>query len=126
LVKFVNVLHIVFFLKSNVDDGLWNVLSDSLKELGFTNNNLELWIELNSVDVVAISWILVENVKLQKLNGFIGVLFSPFVKDDLFIFLIKFFGKLDVVKSNIFKGGCHQLVSLGFELFDWFADSTHD
>ena len=127
MVKLIDVLHVVFFLESNVDDSLWNAFSNSVEELSFSDDNLELWFKLNGVRDVSVGKILLfEDVLLQKIDSFGGVFISPFVKDFFFISLIKFFGKFDVLESCIFECLGHELVGLGFELLDWFADSAHD
>ena len=43
LVKLVYMPHIIFFLKGNVDNGLRNFLANAIEELGFTNDNFQLW-----------------------------------------------------------------------------------
>jgi len=43
LIKLVNVPHVILFLKSYVDNGLRNFLANAIKELGFTNDNFQLW-----------------------------------------------------------------------------------
>jgi hypothetical protein len=114
-------------LESNVDDSLWNAFSNSVKELSFSDDDLELWLKLNGVlDVAVGSVLLAEDVLLQQFDSFGGVFLSPFLKDFLFISLIELFGKLDVLESCIFECLGHELVGLGFELLDWFADSAHD
>ena len=42
LVEFVDVDHVVLFLKSNVNDCLWDGLADSIKELGFPDDDSKL------------------------------------------------------------------------------------
>jgi hypothetical protein len=43
LIKLVNVPHVILFLKSYVDNSLRNFLANAIKELGFTNDNFQLW-----------------------------------------------------------------------------------
>lgn len=127
MVKLIDVLHVVFFLESNVDDSLWNAFSNSVEELSFSDDDLELWLKLNGVlDVAVVNQFPMKDVFLQQLDSFGGVVLSPFLKDDSFISLIELFGKLDVLESCIFECLGHELVGLGFELLDWFADSAHD
>ena len=127
MIKLIDVLHVVFFLESNVDDSLWNAFSNSVKELSFSDDDLELWLKLNGVLDVAVGGILLaEDELLQQFDSFGGVFLSPFLKDFLFISLIELFGKLDVLESCIFECLGHELIGLGFELLDWFADSAHD
>jgi hypothetical protein len=52
LIKLVNVSHVVFLLKSNVNDSLWDWLSDSFKELSFSDNDFKLWSKVNKVNLV--------------------------------------------------------------------------
>lgn len=126
MVKLIDVLHVVFFLESNVDDSLWNAFSNSVEELSFSDDDLELWLELNGVLDVVTNFLPTEDVSFQQFDSFGGVLLSPFLEDDFFISLIELFGKLDVLESCIFECLGHELVGLGFELLDWFADSAHD
>ena len=126
MVKLIDVLHVVFFLESNVDDSLWNAFSNSVEELSFSDDDLELWLELYGVLDVVTNFLAAEDVFLQQFDSFGGVLLSPSLEDDFFISLIELFGKLDVLESCIFECLGHELVGLGFELLDWFADSAHD
>lgn len=78
LVELVNILHVVLLLQSNVDDCLWNVLTNPLQELGFTDDDLELWIKLYNVcgvSICTLHWL--ENTVLQELNSFVCVFTSP-------------------------------------------------
>jgi hypothetical protein len=114
-------------LQSNVDDGLRNLLSNSVQELSFSDDNFELRVESHSVLIVAIGVLgSLEDVLLELFDSFIGVLMSPGFENLLFIALIEFLSKLDVFKCSISEALTHKLVSLALELFNWLADSTHD
>ena len=47
LVELVNVAHIILLLKSNVDDCVRDLFSDSVQKFGFPNNDLQLGVEVD-------------------------------------------------------------------------------
>ena len=120
--------HVVFLLKSNVDDSLWNWLSDSIQELGLTDDNFQLWGKIYSVegDIVHSVDLLLENKFVEELNCLVSVLVFPFGEDILLIVLIQVFSEGNILVSNFGKLLAHELVTLALELFDRSLDSSHD
>lgn len=131
LVQFVDVNHVVLFLKSNVDDCLRNGLADSIEELGFSDDDSELTGKVHLVGLVLILdlWGSRKNVSIlssEILDGLVSVLSLPGLKDLLFIIFVELLGKSDILVGNILKNVGHELVGLVSELADGTLDSSHD
>ena len=94
--------HVVFLLKSNVDDSLWNWLSDSIQELGLTDDNFQLRGKIYSVegDIVHSVDLLLENKFVEELNCLVSVLILPLGEDVLLVVLIQVFSKGNILVSN--------------------------
>ena len=128
LIKLVHMSHVVFLLKSNVDDSLWNWLSDSIQKLGLTDDNFQLWGKIYSIkgDIVHSVHLFLENKFVEELNCFVSVLVLPFGEDILFIVLIQVFSEGNILVSNFGELLAHELVTLALELFDWSLYSSHN
>ena len=128
LIKLVHMSHVVFLLKSNVDDSLWNWLSYSIQELGLTDDNFQLWGKIYSIegDIVHSVHLFLENKFVEELNCFVSVLVLPFGEDILFIVLIQVFSEGNILVSNFGELLAHELVTLALELFDWSLYSSHN
>jgi len=126
LVELVNVSGIVFLLKGDVNDGLRNTLSNSIEELGLSDDYLKKWVELDGVDHVVLYLLSVKDVLLEEFYCLLGVLFLPLLEDLLLVVLVEIFGKGDVFESNTLEGLGLKLVCLALELSDWSLDSSHD
>lgn len=61
LVELVNVSHVVLLLKGNVGDSLWDCLTDSVQEFGFSDDNLKLWSKVNIICVYLVNCFLLQN-----------------------------------------------------------------
>ena len=91
LVQLINASQVIFFLKRDVDNSLWDLFSYSVKELCFSNDNLELRREVNSIrSSFSIIFTDEDLVIFQKTDGFFVILLIPFRVDFTFILLIKF------------------------------------
>jgi len=118
--------HVIFLLKSNVDNCLGNVFTDSVKELGFSNDDLKFWSEVYMVRNFVSMTILLKDMLIQMCDSFIGVLMLPFIENDLLVVLVQLFGKLYVFESYIFESFGQKLIRLCSEFSDGSLDSTHD
>lgn len=49
LTELIDMNHVIFFLKSDVDNSLWNVLSNSVKKFGFSDDHFELRMKVDMV-----------------------------------------------------------------------------
>jgi len=86
--------HVIFLLKSDIDDSLRNWFTDSIKELGFSDNDLQFWCKVHSVDAVVVNLVdfLLQNEFVEKLDSLISILVFPFVENLLLVVLIKILG----------------------------------
>lgn len=131
LVEFVDVDHVVLFLKSNVNDCLWDGLADSIKELGFPDDDSKLTSKVDFVGGVLVlaTFVSGENVSIfssEVLDGLVSILSLPSLKDLLFIIFVELFGKSHILVSNILEDVGHELIRLVSELADGTLDSSHD
>jgi len=62
----------------------------------------------------------------EILDGLVGVLSLPSLKDLLFIIFVELFGKSDILVGNILERFGHELVRLVSELADGTLDSSHN
>jgi hypothetical protein len=46
------VAHVILFLESDVDNSVRDILSDSVKELGFADNDLQFGVEVHLVSAI--------------------------------------------------------------------------
>ena len=74
LVKAINMLHIVFLLKSNIYDRVWNILANAVKELGLADDHAKVWIEVHFVGLGALAS---EDRALQFLDSLVGLDLCP-------------------------------------------------
>lgn len=115
LVQFVDVNHVILFLKSNVNDCLRDRLADSIEELGFSDDDSKLTSKVHLVGLVLILdlWGSRKDVSLlssEILDGSISILSLPSLKDLLLIIFVELFGKSDVLVGNILENVGHELV----------------
>lgn len=94
LVQLVDMAHVVFLLESNVDDCLRDVLSNTVKELGLSDNDFELRCKIDCIDGLPGLFLnpLVKDEALKQGNGKISVFLVPVIEDLVFMVLIKLFG----------------------------------
>lgn len=83
--ELIDVAHVVLLLKSNVDDGVGDLFTDTVKELGFTDDNAKFGVEINVVPLVFTVTFLGKNGVFEELDGFRGVGLLPFVEDIFFV-----------------------------------------
>jgi hypothetical protein len=127
LVELIHVSHVLIFLESNVNDSRRDAFPNSIKELGFSDDYSELRVEVNAVGNLPGCFVLrsPENFSPKQNDCSFSVFFSPFIKDFLFVLLVKGSCKVDVLESNGFESRSHQLIGLLLELFDWALNSAH-
>ena len=119
--------HVVLLLKSDVDDGLRDWLSDPFQELGLSDDDLQLGGKVNSVvNVFLVLFVLQKDGLVELVDGLVGVFVTPLIEDLLLVFLIELLRQLHVLVSDLAEGGAHQLVRLVLELLDGSLDPSHD
>lgn len=129
LLQFVDVAHVVFLLEGNVRDGRRDWLTDAIQELGLSDSDTELRVEVDVVDsefILLLGGLDAKNELLESSDCRFSVLLLPGVEDLLLVILIKLLGKSDVLGSHLHESICVQLASLGLELFDRSLDTAHD
>ena len=128
LLEFVNISHVVFLLKSDVLDSLRHITADSVKELGFSYQNLELWREVDlvvtsqsSIFSLALALLLLDldqDVPLEQINGILGVVGLPPLENLVLVVLVELFGQVDVLDGHFLELIRSKLFSLGLELLN--------
>ena len=83
--ELIDVAHVVLLLKSNVDNGVGDLFTNTVKELSFTDDNAKFGVEINVVALVFTITFLGENGVFEELDGFGGVGLLPFVENILFV-----------------------------------------
>lgn len=126
LVELINVSHVVLLLEGDVGDSLWDGLTNSVEELGFSDDDLELWGEVNKVSVNSSDGLLLQDEFLKELNSLVGVLLFPVLVDLGLVSLVKKLSELDVLLGNSLTSLRQKLFWLGLKLVDWSLNSSHD
>jgi hypothetical protein len=99
--ELVNVLHVVFFLQSDVDDRVWDLPVDAIKELGLTDDDLKLGVEVNAVALVVTITDGLKDRLSKHIDGVFGVLVLPVPEELLLVVLGQHLGNADVVFGGL-------------------------
>lgn len=126
--ELIDMAHVVLVLESDIDNGLRDVLSDAVEELGLTDDDLELWGEVYSISCLSSSFLygLGEDVLLQQADGGVSILLVPLAENLVLIVSIKLLGKGDILESDFFADIVLEEAFLGLELIDWSLYAAHD
>lgn len=91
--------HVIFFLKSDVDDRVRDFLTDTVEELGFSDNYLELGVEVDLIFPVVPSTFLDEDWLFEHSDGCACVFTLPVMEEFVFVDLSQVLSDTNVVLS---------------------------
>lgn len=124
LVKLVNMAHVLLVLQGNTRDGVRNGESNSVQELGLTNDDPQLGVE---VDLVLGGSTLSQDVLVKIRHGVSGLLVLPHRVLVGLVVVSQLLGKLHILLGDGFTGlPLSKHAFLGLELLDGSLDSLDD
>jgi hypothetical protein len=125
--ELVNVLHVVFFLQGDVDNRVGDPLADAVEELGLTNDDLKLRVEVNTVALVVSIADGLQDGLGEHIDGVTGVIRRPFIKELITVVLGEHLGDADVVFGGLnTKRVLGEDLGLGLKLINRRLDASND